>query len=207
MNDRERILMQIIDKLSLTQTLCLRGNDEAKFIDRDGSVYVHFGAYNDRPIQKGDLVLAETGRVSDWKVGWVHEVIDGSTAVIREIGSYRLCNYGNERFTRIVGMHPSLLLEGDEYEFQQKVFKAFHRGDEYMYRFGGVEFRPDHTAEIFVREAFGGHKLNQESIPFSFSMKWDKRTSVKKILEAMREHGYGTREFKYKTKLSQAEGV
>ena len=193
MNDKERILMTVLERLSLTQTLCLRGDTEAKFREADGHEYAHFGAYDDRKVQKGDLVLCVTTSVHDWKIGWVHEVVDFNTCVIREIGSDRLCNVYNERFQRIVGVHESLLLEGEQYAFQQKVFKAFHKGDEYLYRFGGVDFLPDNVARIWIREVFGG--IAEPSKPFSFEMKWSKRTSVKKILEAMRENGYGTKRF------------
>lgn len=115
MNDRERILMEIIDRLSVTQVLCRHAEKESDFVDRDGHIHVHFACYDANPIQKGDLVLAVTGEVSDFKIGWVHQVIDDSTCVIREIGGNRLCNYGNEKFERIIGMPPSLLLEGKEY--------------------------------------------------------------------------------------------
>lgn len=198
MNDKERILMAILDRLSITQTLCLHGSAEAQFTGRDGHEYVHFGGYDDRNVQAGDLVLAMTGGLSDWKVGWVHEVIDGSTCIIREIGSNRLCNYGNERFVRIVGMDSSLLLEMDEYDFDQKVRKAFRRGDEYVYRYGGVEFREGGVAVIWIREVFGGLDLKKTSQPFSVEIKWDKKTSIKAILDAMRAGGYGTREFEKK---------
>jgi len=195
MNDKERILTVILDRLSLTQTLCLSGTSEKMFDDRDGRQYAHFGAYDDRPIQKGDLVLASTGGISEWKIGWVHQVIDRDTIVMREIGGERLCNYGNERFQRIVGIDESLLLEGDRYQFQQKVLRAFRKGDEYMYRFGGVTFLDDGQAEIWTREAFGGFTPHNPSKPYSFFMKWNKRTSVKRILATMRENGYGTRKF------------
>ena len=195
MNDKERILMEVLNRLSLTQTLCLRGDTETKFKNpSDGYEYVHFGAYDDRPVKKGDLVLACTGNVSDWKVGWVHEVVSRDTCVIREIGSNRLCNYSNERFTRIVGMPEESIYEGDEYIFQQKVMRAFGKGDEYFYRYGGVDFLENRTARIWIREVFGG-MIHGGSVPFSCDMKWDKRTSVKKILETMRENGYGTRKF------------
>ena len=194
MNDKERILLVLLDEMSLTQLLCLRGNEEAKFKDETRGEYVHFGAYDDREVQKDDLVLCATGNVHDWKIGWVHEVIDMSTCIIREIGSNRLCNVSNEMFKRIVGVGDSLLLEGEKYIFQQKVMRAFGKGDEYMYRFGGIDFLDDQTvARVWIREAFGG--IDKPSKPFSFEMAWNKRTSVKKILEAMRENGYGTRKF------------
>lgn len=194
MNDKERILMLILDRLNLTQGLCLQGYKEEIFKDKsDGHEYVHFGAYDDRPVQKGDLVIAQTGSVCDWKIAWVHQVISYDTCVLREIGSNRLCTWGNERFCRIVGMHESLLLEGEQYIFEQKVIKAFHKGDEYWYRFGGVDFVENNIARIWIREAFGG--IKDKSKPFSCELKWNKKTSIKKILETMQENGYGTRKF------------
>lgn len=194
MNDKERILMSVLERLYFTQVLCLRGDQESKFRDSvDRREYVHFGAYDDRPIQKGDLVLAQTGRVSDWKIAWVHEVVSFDTCILREIGSNRLCNWGNEKFIRIVGVDSSVLLEQDQYIFQQKVIKAFSKGNEYLYRFGGVEFPQDGVAMVWIREAFGG--IGKPSKPFSFEMKYNKKTSVKKILESMISNGYGTKEF------------
>ena len=193
MNDKERILMTILNRLYSTQFLCLRGYEEKMFLDTDKSEYVHFGAYDDRPIQKGDLVMAVTGNVSDWKIAWVHQVVSSDTCVLREIGSNRLCTWGNERFCRIAGIHESLLLEGDVYLFEQKVIRAFDKGDEYWYRFGGIDFLENGIARIWIREAFGG--IKNRSKPFSFELKWNKRTSVKGILEALRVNGYGTSKF------------
>jgi hypothetical protein len=194
MNDKERILIAILERLCLTQFLALRGDEEAKFRDNvDGHEYVHFGAYDDRPIQKGDLVIAQTGPIDDFKIAWVHQVLESDTCLLREIGSNRLCTWSNERFTRIAGMPDMLMLEGEQYIFQQKVFKAFRKGDEYWYRFGGVDFLDGNIARIWIREAFGG--LGKPSKPFSCEMTWNKRTSVKKILETMRESGYGTKKF------------
>lgn len=98
-------------------------------------------------------------------------------------------------------MHESLLLEGDEYIFDKKVERAFHKGGEYVYRYGGVDFLENQTVRIWIREVFGGMFHGKESKPFSFEMKWNKRTSVKKILESMRENGYGTRNFELVEKI------
>lgn len=193
MNDRERILMYIINCLYFTQTVCLNGISESQFKDTSFDDFVHFGCYDDRPVQKGDLVLALTGNINNWKIAWVEEVISPTFCVLREIGSNRLCDYANEKFIRIVGMRPRTLLEMDEYIFDQKVLKAFQRGKEYSYRYGGVDFLGNKTARIWIREVFGGIRGNSQ--PFSFNMKWNKKTSIKYILEMMRENGYGTREF------------
>lgn len=191
MTDKERILMTILNRMHYTQILCLFGIREAQFADGDNQ-YVHFGGYDDRPVQPGDLVLCNTTGIHDWKIGWVHE-ISGDIHTIREIGSDRLCNISNETFTRIAGLDPSDVLEGDEYSFREKVIKAFRRGDEYMYRFGGVDFLPDKVARVWVREAHGG--FGRPSKPFSFEMRWNKKTTIAGILRAMIENGYGTRKF------------
>lgn len=192
MNDKERILMTILERMSMTQTLCLRGNQEKQFQDKDGQ-YVHFGCYDDRKVQAGDLVMAFTGPVSDWKIAWVDQVISDNECVLREIGSHRLCRWSNEQFKRIVGLDSSLLLEGDQYQFQIKVMRVFRKEDQYWYRFGGIDFLPNQIARIWIREAFGG--IRNPSKPFSFEMPWNKRISLKKITEAMYANGYGTRKF------------
>lgn len=197
MNDKERILMTILERLYLTQSLCLKGYEEKMFSDSmNGHEYVHFGAYDDRPVQKGDLVMAQTGPVNDWKIAWVHQVVSSDTCVLREIGSNRLCTWSNERFCRIVGLHESLLLEGEEYLFERKVIKAFHKGDKYIYRFGGVDFLDNGIATIWIREVFGGMLSDKKGTkPFSFDMKWSPKTSIKSILKNMIDNGYGTRKF------------
>lgn len=201
MTDKERILMALVSKLASTQLLAFPGISwgRERFVKTyagSTDVYTHF-AYWEKP-KAGDLVLAKTGGVSPWKVGWYVEPIAGNFggAVIREIGTGKLCNYGNEDFVPIVGMNKSTLLEGEDYQFYCKVLAAFQKGDEYRYRFGGVDFESD-TAVIWIREVFGGVIKNGEqgSKPFSISMKFNKRTSVKAILKAMRDGGYGTRKF------------
>ncbi len=205
MTDRERILTEIVSHLASTQLLAdyrrPTWNGEA-FQRRDtgGGEYVHFN-YKDKP-KKGDLVLAKTGGVSEWKVAWYIEPLPGGCggALVREIGSNRTCKYSNEDFVTIQGLHSSVLLEGEEYEFRNKVLKAFAKGAEYCYRFGGVDFiEENHQARIWVREVFGGmlHPDKARSVPFSVVMPWNKKTSVKAILNALREGGYGTRQFEH----------
>ena len=188
LTDRERILLKVIDRLSGTQLLA-RGRNYYPHDFPDG--LVHFAYYKDP--EPGDLVLAKTGGVGRWKVGFYHQKLDGSRALIREIGSDALCDYGNESFLPIVGLSPTDLLEGERYKIYLKVLGAFRKGDEYVYRFGGLDFEGEEII-IWVREVFGG--FGKDSKPFSIRMKWNKRTSVKAILEAMRQGGYGTRSFR-----------
>ena len=188
--DKERILMTILKRLCSTQKLCCRPNGEEKFRDGD-SEYVHFGEYDDRRVKKGDLVLGQTGGVSDFTVGFVEEVYSDSHMLIREIGTDRTCNYSNEMFVRI-HIENEYIREKDEYQFYLKVLKAFRRGDKYRYRYGGINFLEDGMVEVWIREAFGGLR---DSFPFSMKMKWDKRTTIKEILQNMIDVGYGVRDF------------
>ncbi len=190
LTDREKILMTIISKLSTTQLLGPGGrfcHDSKAFGD-----YVHF-AYGEKP-KKGDLVIGKTGRNGRWKIGIYQEPLLGGWggAVIGEISTGKLCNYGNEEFVPIVGLTDSDLRCGIQREMEAKVVAAFQRGDEFNYRYGGIKFDGDEI-EITIREAFNG--FGDGSIPFSVRMKYNKRTSVKAILKAMRDGGYGTREF------------
>ncbi len=208
LTDRERILTTIVSQLSSTQLLA-KGNpshDPRAADFSSGSQLVHFAYY--RKPEKGDLVIGKTGRIDRWKIGYFEQGnIDGyGTSLIREIGSGLLCNYGNEEFVPILGLRKSDLYEGDEYQFYVKVRRAFGKGDEYMYRFGGVDFEGD-NAVIWIREAFGGLSLKNPSKPFSVRMQWNKRTSVKKILEIMRAGGYGTREFEPGDPKGQPESL
>ncbi len=198
--DRERILTTVIERLSSAAILCPRGSpyNEASWKDASfNCTHTHFALY--RKSQKGDLVIGRTGSISSWKIGFYVEPLGDTLggAVIRDIGSARLCNYSNEEFTPIVGLTKTQLLEGDAYKMYAKVLQAFRKGGEYSYRFGGVDFHEDATVTIWVREVFGGRLSNRDadSQPFAVKMPWTKKTSVKAILATMREQGYGTRKF------------
>jgi hypothetical protein len=197
-NDKERILMNIINRLYSTMVLAPnpKGFSRKDFIDRWSSgehLYVHIARYQDP--KPGDLVLCKTMNVNDWKIGWYVQCVGYSEAMIREIGTQRICHVSNEDFAPIVGMPYDEILEGDEYVFYRKVLKAFYRGYEFNYRFGGVTF-DGRDATIWVREAFGGlGDLHHQSKPFPVPIHWNKKTTIKSILQTMRDHGYGTRKF------------
>lgn len=205
LTDRERILIELVSNLASMQMGCVRGWDSGPFKERSsikGLEHVHF-AFWDKP-KPGDLVLAQTGGAGRWKVGWYVEPrmdsgghIQG--AVIRELGSDVLCNYDNESFVPIRGLSKLQTLEGDQRRMLHNVHRAFSMGDEYMYRFGGIDFDPENIMVIWVREAFGGILAGkEESIPFAVRMKFDKRTGPKAVLKAMRSGGYGTKKFERK---------
>jgi hypothetical protein len=195
LTDRERILTKVIDGLRSTAILRARADpySEASYANGSGGHYVHFAVYR-KPV-KGDLVIGTTGRDSYWKIAFYEECADPSNElhVVRSIDTGQLCNYGNETFTPIVGLHHTDTLTGKERAMFEKVMAAFARGDEYLYRYGGFRLDGD-TAIITVREAHGG--FGMESIPFSIEMKWTPKTTIKQILECMRAGGYGTKSFR-----------
>jgi hypothetical protein len=204
LSDRERILMRIIEQLSSTQLMRSRNRSwsSVDYADTSGGHYVHF-AYWDDP-KPGDLVLAKTGPLSPWKIGFYVEPLSGDFggAVIREIGSERLCNYTNESFVPIVGLSTIDLLESEQRQFYYKVLKAFHRGDEYLYRFGGIRFK-DNVATVTIRERWGG--LGADSVPFTVDIEMRKRMAIKAILAKLREGGYGTKSFRPVEAINQGE--
>jgi len=199
LSDRERILTAIIAGLSSGSLL--RGRQQwssEAYSDGRGGYYPHFAPW--RGPKAGDLVIADTGRIDAWKIAWYVECSDPSHGVhlVREIGSGALCKYGNEKFTPIVGFEDDLnFLEGEQHRFLQKVRAAFRKGDEYVYVFAGLRFDGE-AAIITIRQRWA------DSIPFTISIKWDKRMPIKRILELMREGGYGTAVFQAKAKDSAA---
>ena len=133
-----------------------------------------------RPLERGDLVIASTSfRPNDYLVGFVHEPPDKyGTVVIREIGTQRLCNYGNESFMRIdkdlLGYE---LYEGVQYQTVRKVEKAFAAADHsYTVRFGGLEF-DGNICKVKARKVFS------DEIIFCFDFPYNQKTSIKSITE------------------------
>ena len=189
-SDKERILMHLINRLVSV--------DVRDYAKRNGFPY----ACADEPVP-GDLVIRQSsGRHNEhpWVVGFAASDYDKQTAAltVREIGSDRECRVSNDSFYVVKNIGPDTLLTGQERKFYLRVIRAFGRGGEWGYRYGGVSFGPEKTATIMVREAFGG--LDRESIPFAVTMKWDGRTGINTILKAMRDGGYGTRKFESRPK-------
>lgn len=196
MNDKERILINIISKLQSAMVLKCKTH----LIDFEDHVHFanNYGFLGTKKLKPGMLVLCNSNARHDWGVSFLVEPINDGW-VLREIGSDRLCNMTNESFTPIVGMNKIDLLEGKNREFYIKVIKAFSRGGEYSYRFGGIDINKN-KAVITIREVFGGSLRDVKSIPFSFEMKWNKKTSIKNILNKMIEAGYGIRKFETEIK-------
>lgn len=193
-SDKERILTAIIKGLESASILCRQGDpyNEASWTNPSMGTFVHFARY--RKPMRGDLVMAQTGRNDTWKIAFYEEFADPSVGlhVVRHIDTGQLCNYGNESFTAIVGLSPIELLTGEKRKVYVKVLDAFARGDEYMYRFGGITVN-DADLTLTVREPHGG--FGRPSQPFDITIPWTPKTTIKAILAAMREGGYGTKSF------------
>lgn len=196
--DKERILMGIICELRSGMPI----NAMFDLARKGGPSY---GAWFDvedddhYEIQPGTIVLARTSGVHPFTVGEFIEPLPRSYggALVRELGGTRTCNISNDSFVPIKGVRAKYLLEGVQYKFREKVLKAFRRGDEYVYYFGGVDFiggSSGREADIWIREKWGGTGVFRTK-PFACRMKFKAKTTIKAILEAMVEAGYGTREF------------
>ena len=190
LTDRENVLMHIITGLLSTSILgpgARESHNPVAFKDN-----LHFAWYKQPAV--GDLVIGHTGCNGKWKIAYYAgpHPTDRGGAIVKDIVTGELCNYGNESFIPIVGLHESQLYCGIQREMQAKVRRAFGRGDEYLYRFGGLKFEGNEV-EITIRPAFGG--IIDRTVPFTVRMPLNKRTSVKAILKAMRDGGYGSRKF------------
>lgn len=171
MTDKERILILLLNRI-YTKTLY---GSQAKINEwRDMQPGVFSSKKN--PLQPGDLVTTFTTIFpNEWMVGYVHEIIPGFV-VLREIGSNRLCKYGNERFLRIdkelLGYE---ILEGDQYQTYLKVCKAFSKADySYTFRFKDISF-DGNTCTVEGRRSFSNETA------FTFSFDYRKQKTIKAI--------------------------
>lgn len=185
LTDRERILTEVLRALLFTQRLCLHKTSEADFKRDSGGEYAHFGGYDDRPIQVGDLVLAQSGRISNWSVGWVAQIYSEHHILMRDIGSNKVCDYSNESFVRIAGMYEEHILDGDKYAFYKKLLKALDQADDFHHRFRSIHFPSERVARIGIAEKWANEVTAQIEIKFT------KRTTIKQILSTLQANGVG----------------
>ena len=164
MTDKERILMCIVTRI--IPTLCAVGNCED----------IITSSFTENP-QKDDLVFAMTSiEPNEFAVGFYeHYDEDKECHVIREIGSNRLCNYYNERFSIInkekLGYE---ILEGTQYKTYQKVLKAFGKYTDYWTRFRSIDFDGKRCI-VTAREAF------ENSEKWKVSFEYTSKTTIKSI--------------------------
>lgn len=141
MTDKERILLCIVTRI--IPTLCAVRNCE------------NIIAFTETP-QKDDLVFAMTSvKPNEFAVGfYVRYDEDEECHVIREIGSNRLYNYYNERFSIInkkkLGYE---ILEGMQYKTYQKVLNAFEEYTDCRTKFRSIDFDGKRCV-VTAREVF-----------------------------------------------------
>lgn len=207
MDDKERILMTVIDRLASTALLGRRSSEIAGLIvDSEGEPMPQFvGNYIYKP-KPGDIVRCVTGHASPWKLAVLVEARGDGNWLLREIGSDRLCKMGNEMVETLIGIAPSVFYTGHQrrlYDWGRgKAFLApWNPKADYLVRGGGVEFEGE-TMRIWVRahifsqtrQAKDGPRLYAQ--PWSVDLPWSKRTRLKDIVAALLEAGF-PREWEY----------
>jgi hypothetical protein len=122
LTDKERILTVLAQQLAFATFRV--GVDHFSAREEDwGLSRIHFARY--RKAVAGDLAIASSFNMhaNKWTIGWVVQADLARTGewIIREIGSDRLCNYGNETFIPIAGIrghgYDDVFLEGAERKF------------------------------------------------------------------------------------------
>lgn len=194
MDDKTRILSSLVADLVSSMIMC-------GYRPKPGSFDVG-PAIGD--VRTGDLVVCATSGSHDWTVAFVHEVYSQHEVMLREIGTDRLCRMGNERFYPIINLRPDDLLEKDQRQFYEKLRKAFRRYGDDWHLYAGLRFEGK-TVHVSVRERYGGFVLDKESVPYILSFSWNKRISVKRIAQTMREMGWMEREFERRERKPPAD--
>lgn len=202
--DRERILTVVAGMLALE--LASRRSFDHTRMEPCSTVHVEWFS---KDLKKGDLVVCMTsvGRnETPWNVSFVEEKGipgDPNGALLRAIGTKNFCRFGNESFAKIVGIPEEFLWEGERYEFAAKVRKAFGRIDSYAHRFGGIEFSEEPgIAFVTVREVFEGTLRSEKgSEPYVFTIRYDKKITIKEIVRQMKQQGFGIKEFRIKEQI------
>ncbi len=130
MNDKERILYTLVQRIYMKAMYGDPGETQ-KWRDVQPGMLAGIN-----PLQKGDLVIATTSPVANpFMVGYFEGKTENGGALIREIGSNRLCNYENEWFYRIdKSILGPEMLDGERYILYQQVEEAAKdiKGDSYV---------------------------------------------------------------------------
>ena len=203
MTDRERILMNIAATLACELSTLQRLPAVQEYLSNPHSLSSVHAEENlfERPYIKGDLVVCATSarrRQNPWIVSFVEEVDipnDPRGLCLRAIGRKELCNYGNESFIRITGIPERLMYEGAQQRFVEKLSKALVcNPDSYGHRYRGVKFPDDRTAVVSIGQVFGGFGSDRTK-PYTITIPFTAKTSIKAISAALLKGGLGTRKF------------
>jgi len=191
MTDIERQLTAIIFRLYLSRF----GDSVNPYpwgSENYGPTQFHIDSWN-KPVP-GDLVIETT---SIWpqrtQIGWYVKFDEDGDGrhLIRALDGNEEAWWHNCKFSIIRNMDPELLYYGDQRKFVKKVHKAFKRGDEKMYSYAGAQFIDDKviiTIRPHVWMVSAGSFLEER---MTIKMKWDKKTTIKSILSALVDGGYG----------------
>jgi hypothetical protein len=205
--DRERILVNIAAHLAeelYSLRLFVPEVDRYYTSGRAMSPIVVTGGFgrepSRKPFKKGALVLCNTAcrmHTNDpFLVSFVESngiKHDANGLVLRAIGTSNLCNYGNENFLEIVGIPEKFLWEGPRWKFATKLYSALRKLDTYIHRYRGLEFIDDVSAKVWFGEMFGG--LGKRTKPYSITVKFNAKSTIKEIIQQLQDGGFGKREF------------
>lgn len=193
MTDRERILTLVIREMYRT-SICSR-TGPARYTKGTGPVRcdqdvvdgVHFAPGGQTV--PGDLVVASSSLTQNrWSIGFYVKRVGGIN-VIREIGSDKLCDYSNETFVPIRGLRNWDILDGDRREFYLKVLAASRKGGDPDYRFRDIKFSEEFN-KVDIMRTFR-LRFEEKHQVLRAQMVWNKKTTIKAILEALVAAGYG----------------
>ena len=214
--DRERILVNIAAHLAeelYSLRLFVPDVDRYYTSSRCMSPITVTGGFGSepskKPFKKGALVVCNTAcriHTNDpYLVSFVESngiKNDPNGLVLRAIGSEKMCNYGNENFLEVVGIPEKFLWEGPRWKFATKLYAALRqlndlkehvKLDTYGHRYRGLEFVDDSSAQVWVGECFGG--LGVKTKPYSITVTFNSKTTVKGIVQQLKNGGYGSRLF------------
>lgn len=170
MNDKERILYTLVQRLYMR---ALYGDPGEIRKWRDAQPGMLTGI---NPLQKGDLVIAATSlEASPFMVGYYEGQSESGGALIREIGSDRLCDYSNEWFYRIEKsiLGPEIL-DGERYALYKKVENAAQdiNGDTYYVTAFEMD---DYSCKISLRKCWRNNEIRNIRLPI------EKTSSIENI--------------------------
>lgn len=160
MNDKERILYTLVQRIYMK---ALYGDPGEVRKWRDAQPGMLTGL---NPLQKGDLVIAATSlEASPFMVGYYEGQSETGGALIREIGSDRLCDYANEWFYRIEKsiLGPEIL-DGERYALYKKVENAAQdiNGDTYYVTAFELD---DYSCKISLRKCWRKNEIRNIRLP------------------------------------------
>ncbi len=168
MDDRTRILMEIVRQAY--------SNHITVMCPRNESLLSRMKLkFDDGEPKKGDLVLAVTSITPNpWFIGFLEEAKGNGNWIIRDIATNQLCNYSNESFVKISGLHKTQLWCGHERELYRKVRKAIGKLD-YSTRYKDLDINGK-EATVRLRDIF----KNESKYIITFH--WNTKTTIKSLV-------------------------